>query len=71
MATPTSPTPPLYPKTIARSLLLLARVNSLDEEKYFTSKDPSDNLLGDLALNFFPEVGITLISIDGVAIPKP
>ena len=64
----TSP-PPLYPKTIARSLVLLARVNTLDEEKYFLSKDPTDNLQGDLAINFFPEVGIELISIDGIAVP--
>jgi hypothetical protein len=65
-----TPPPPLYPKTIARSLTLLARVNTLDEEKYFLSKDPTDNLQGDLAINFFPEVGITLISIDGIAVPK-
>ncbi len=71
MATNASPTPPLYPKTVARTLVLLARVNSLDEEKYFTSKDLSDNFLGDLVLGFCPEVGVSLISIDGVAIPKP
>ena len=61
---------PLYPKKLTRVLALQVQVSTLDEEKYFLSKDPLDNLIGDLTLNFLPEVGLLPISIDGVPVPK-
>jgi hypothetical protein len=65
----TSPTPLSYPKRIKRALLLEVEVHTFDEEKYFLSKNLDDDFLGDLSRGFFPEINLTLLTIDGVKNP--
>lgn len=66
----TQPSSASYPKHISRTLELEVEVSTLEEENYFSSMNLDDDLIGDLARGFFPEIGLTLISVNKIKLSK-